>query len=50
MYTSNVIQNELIASLHHNLIEQLKKEFSQAVSFSVMVDETSDLSHKEHDS
>ena len=45
-YTSMIIQNELIAALYRNLIEELKKELDTATSFSVMMDEASDFGRK----
>ena len=35
-------QNELIAALYHNMIEELKKELLTATCFSRMIDEASD--------
>ena len=40
------IQNELIAALYRNLIEEHKKELNTATSFSVIMDEASDFGHK----
>ena len=41
-YISNTIQNELIAALYQNMIEELKKELQTATCFSIMMDEASD--------
>ena len=46
-YTSMTIQNDLISAIYHNMISLLKEEFSGIVYFSIMMDEASDLSHKE---
>ena len=46
-YISNTIQNELIAALYQNMIEELKRELSTASCFSVMMDEASDFGRKE---
>lgn len=46
-YVSSTIQNELIAALYQNMIEELKKEFQIATCFSIMMDEASDSGHKE---
>ena len=46
-YTSMTIQNYLISAIYHNMISLLKEEFSGIVYFSIMMDEASDLSHKE---
>ena len=48
-YTSMGIQNELIATLYRNLIEELRKELDAATSFSVhvLMDEASDFGHHE---
>ena len=46
-YTFMVIQNDLIAALYRNLIEELKKELDTATSFSVIMDEASDFGRKE---
>ena len=42
-YVSNTIQNESIAALYKNMIEELKRELSTASCFSVMMDKASDL-------
>ena len=47
VYTSNIVQNELIASVYQNVIQQLKNELGATTCFSVMMDEASDHSHKE---
>ena len=47
MYTSMMIQNDLIAAIYENMIALIKEELSAANCFSVMMDESSDLSHKE---
>ena len=43
MYTSMVIQNEMIAALYCKIIEELEK----STSFSVIMDEASDFGRKE---
>ena len=46
-YTSMTIQNDLISAIYQNMISLLKEELSEISCFSVMMDEASDLSHKE---
>ena len=41
------IQNDLISAVYQNMISLLKEELSAISYFSVMMDEASDLSHKE---
>lgn len=47
VYTTRKIQNELKACLYQDLIEQLKEELGATTCFGVMMDETSDHTHKE---
>jgi len=47
MYTSMTIQNDIIAAIYQHMIALIKEELSAIDCFSVMVDESSDLSHKE---
>ena len=47
MYTSMTIQNGLIAAIYEKIIALIKEELSAANCFSVMMDESTDLSHKE---
>ena len=37
-YVSNTIENELIAALYHNMIEELKKELQTCTYFSIYND------------
>ena len=46
-YTYMGIQNQLIAALYRNLIEELRKKLDAATSFSVLMDEASDFGHHE---
>ena len=45
-YVSNTIQNELIAALYYNMIEELKKEFQAATCFSIMKQVTQYIKNK----
>ncbi|XP_011409153.1 PREDICTED: uncharacterized protein LOC105316054 [Amphimedon queenslandica] len=46
-YVSKDIQNDIISTLYHIMIEEVKKELHAASYFSVMMDEASDFGHKE---
>jgi len=41
------IQNDIISAIYQNMIPLLKEEFSEISCYSIMMDEASDLSHKE---
>ena len=47
LYTSNTIQNELLASLYNTMKSTIKQELETACCFSVMIDEASDYGHIE---
>ena len=46
-YTSMGIQNELIAALYRNIVEELRKELDTATSLSVLMNKASDVGHHE---
>ncbi|XP_011407856.1 PREDICTED: uncharacterized protein LOC105315057 [Amphimedon queenslandica] len=47
LYTSNTIQNELLASLYNTMKSAIKQELETASCFSVMIDEAFDYGHIE---
>lgn len=46
-YLAPVIQNELVDHMGFSVLASLKKEFHQRKYYSIMADETSDVSNKE---
>lgn len=49
MYTSNIIQNDIINSIHNVIIQKLKLKL-QNTRIAIMADETSDIGHHEQHS